>query len=34
MTDEQAQRIAELVAQGYTSGHEANFAWNLTINEL
>lgn len=28
-----ADRIAELVAQGYTSGIEANFSWELTINE-
>jgi len=30
----QMARIAELVAQGYTSGQEADFAWDLTINQL
>lgn len=32
-TDEQMQRIAELVAQGFTSGIESDFSWELTINQ-
>ena len=33
-TQLQLDRIAELVKDGFTSGQEHDFAWQLTINQL